>query len=62
MRKEDREKTAFVAADGTFHFLVMPFGLCTAQARFQRTMDMVLGGLRCTSCFVYHGDIIRQQH
>jgi hypothetical protein len=46
MRKEDREKTAFVAADGTFHFLVIHFGLCTAQATFQRTMDMVLGGLR----------------
>ena len=46
MRKEDREKTAFVTADGPFHFLVMPFGLCTAQATFQRTMDMVLGGLR----------------
>ena len=25
MKKEDREKTTFVTADGTFHFLVMPF-------------------------------------
>ncbi|XP_046639982.1 uncharacterized protein LOC124321118 [Daphnia pulicaria] len=58
MRKEDREKTAFVTADGTFHFLVMPFGLCTAQATFQRTMDMVLGGLRWTACLVYLDDII----
>ncbi len=58
MRKEDREKTAFVTADDTFHFLVMPFGLCTAQATFQRTMDMVLGGLRWTTCLVYLDDII----
>jgi hypothetical protein len=58
MRKEDREKTAFVTADGTFHFLVMPFGLCTAQATFQRTMDTVLGGLRWTACLVYVDDII----
>jgi len=58
LRKEDREKTAFATADGVFQFLVMPFGLCTAQSTFQRTMDMVLGGLRWTSCLVYIDDII----
>ena len=39
MRKEDRAKTAFVTAGGIFHFLAMSFGLCTAQATFQGTMD-----------------------
>ncbi len=58
LRKEDREKTAFATADGAYQFLVMPFGLCTAQSTFQRTMDMVLGGLRWTSCLVYLDDII----
>ena len=58
MKKEDREKTAFATTDGAYRFLVMPFGLCTAQSTFQRTMDTVLGGLRWTSCLVYLDDII----
>jgi putative transposase len=27
LRKEDREKTAFITADGLYHFKVLPFGL-----------------------------------
>lgn len=52
------EKTAFVTLDGTFKFLVMPFWLCTAQSTFQKTMDMVLGRLRRTSCLVYLDNVI----
>jgi hypothetical protein len=30
LRKEDREKTAFVVNNNVYHFRVMPFGLCNA--------------------------------
>ena len=40
------ERTAFKTKYGTYHFKVMPFGLCNAPANFQRTMDFVLQDLR----------------
>ena len=36
---EDVEKTAFATHKGKFECLRMPFGLCNAQATFQRAMD-----------------------
>ncbi|KAM7287740.1 retrovirus-related Pol polyprotein from transposon 17.6 [Ixodes scapularis] len=51
--ERDREKTAFVTPDGLYEFKVMPFGLCTAPATFQRVMDTVLAGLKWQSCLVY---------
>jgi hypothetical protein len=37
--ESDRHKTAFQTKYGNFEFTVMPFGLCTAPATFQRMMD-----------------------
>jgi hypothetical protein len=42
MDPTDREKTAFASHKGKFEFIRMPFGLCNAQATFQRTMDGVV--------------------
>ena len=53
-----REKTAFITHAGLYEYNVLPFGLSTAPAIFQRCLDSILGKLRWTSCFVYMDDII----
>lgn len=58
LRKEDREKTAFITADGLYHFKVLPFGLSNGPSSFQRSMDIILGGLRWSSCLVYLDDVV----
>lgn len=58
LRKEDREKTAFITADGLYHFKVLPFGLSNGPSYFQRSMDIILGGLRRSSCLVYLDDVV----
>ena len=45
VRKEDREKTAFVTKYGLFEFVRMGFGLCNALATFSRVMSLILRGL-----------------
>ena len=55
---EARCKTAFATHSGLFQFKVMPFGLCNAPATFERLMDQILQGLRCSRCLVYLDDII----
>ncbi|KAK8774213.1 hypothetical protein V5799_011257 [Amblyomma americanum] len=56
--ERDREKTAFITPDGLFEFKVMPFGLCSAPATFQRVMDTVLAGLKWQICLVYLDDVV----
>lgn len=56
--ERDREKTAFITPDGLFEFKVMPFGLCSAPATFQRVMDTVLAGLKWQTCLVYLDDVV----
>lgn len=42
----DRPWTAIVTPDGLYEFIVMPLGLCSAPATFERMMDSVLRGLK----------------
>lgn len=56
--ERDREKTAFVTPDGLYEFRVLPFGLCSAPATFQRMMDTVLADLKWQSCLVYLDDVV----
>jgi hypothetical protein len=58
VRKEDREKTAFITRDGLFQFKVLPFGLTCAPATFERLMDKLLRGAVWKKCLVYLDDII----
>lgn len=56
--ERDRKKTAFVTPDGLYEFKVLPFGLCSAPATFQRTINTVLSGLKWQSCLVYLDDVV----
>ena len=56
--EEDRDKTAFNTRNGLHRFRVMPFGLSTAPATFERLMELVLKGLTFDRCLVYLDDVI----
>src|SRR2546430_17565643 len=58
VKPEDQEKTAFITKFGTYEFKVMPFGLCSAPATFQRTMDKVLKAIKDLFVMVYLDDVI----
>lgn len=58
IKEEDQAKTAFITPDGLYEFRVMPFGLKTSPAVFQRCMDRVLSGLKWGSCMVYLDDVL----
>ena len=58
MRPEDQAKTAFITYWGLFHFRVMPFGLSTAPAQFQRLMQRVLGSAQRGHCMCFLDDVI----
>ena len=51
--ESDKHKTAFVTTSGLYEFNVLPFGLKTSQAVFQRTMDLVVGDLKYKNAIVF---------
>ena len=58
LRKEDREKSAFITSEGLWQFKMLPFGLKCASSNFERVMDLVLAGAKWSICLVYIDDVI----
>ncbi len=58
LRREDREKTAFLTKDGLFQFVTLPCGLNNAGATFERLMEHVLRGYQWKRCLIYLDDIL----
>ena len=58
MKFDDRVKTSFTCRYGTFQFTVMPFGLSTAPATFQRMMNTIFLELLDLGVLVYLDDVL----
>jgi hypothetical protein len=58
LKKEDKEKTAFITPYGIFCYQVMPFGLKNAGATYQRMMQNCLGSQIGRNIQVYIDDVV----
>jgi hypothetical protein len=58
LKKEDEEKTAFIAPYGVFCYQVIPFGLKNAGATYQRMMQNCLGSQIGCNIQVYIDDMV----
>jgi hypothetical protein len=50
--EEDRWKTAFATPDGLYEYNVMPMGLTTAPATFQRAMNRLFAGMPFVQVYI----------
>ena len=53
-----QEKAAFATRSGLWKWKVLPFGLTSAPATFQRLMEKVLHGLHWKTLLLYLDDVI----
>jgi hypothetical protein len=58
MSPSDKAKTAFTCRYGSFQFTVMPFGLASAPATFQRMMNHVFFDLLDHGVLCYLDDLL----
>jgi hypothetical protein len=58
LKKEDKEKTAFITPYGVFCYQVMPFGLKNAGATYQWMMQNCLGSQIGRNIQVYIDDVV----
>ena len=58
MDEDAKEKSAFITRNGLFKWKVLPFGLTSAPATFQRLMERVLVGLHWKTLLLYLDDVI----
>ena len=58
LSEDAREKSAFTTRNGLWRWKVLPFGLTSAPATFQRLMEKVLHGLHWKTLLLYLDDII----
>jgi hypothetical protein len=58
LKKEDKEKTAFITPYGVFCYQVMPFGLKNVGATYQRMMQNCLGSQIGRNIQVYIDDVV----
>jgi len=53
-----QEKAAFITRDGLWKWKVLPFGLTSAPATFQRLVEQVLSGFYWKTLLIYLDDVI----
>jgi len=53
-----QDKAAFITRDGLWKLKVLPFGLTSAPATFQRLMEQVLSGFHWETLLIYLDDVI----
>ena len=58
MHEADKVKMAFTCRYGTFQFTVMPFGLSSAPATFQRMMNNIFFELLDEGVVCYLDDLL----
>jgi len=58
MSPEAQDKATFITRDELWNWKVLPFGLTTAPATFQRLMEQVLSGLHWKTLLIYLDDVI----
>lgn len=58
LSKEAKDKSTFITRNGLWSWNVLPFGLTSAPATFQRLMENVLHGLHWKTLLLYLDDII----